>query len=183
MLQNWVAALETRVSKRDPMAPCSQAQPICRYTKKVSATDLHACRRRLLGGWNDMRLRLVWTGARLRDKMVYHSHADLLAHLRRTGVLRTKRVEEAMASVDRALFVPGGLPAYAVGPLQRVQTVMENVLVYSRSSNEACTLLTRRCYKGEVPSFGTQRCRIGCYQPSRRLRVAFGEGACSSFCP
>jgi hypothetical protein len=96
------------------MLSSSQAQGVQRYTNIVSGRGFSYCRRNFFTRWNELRLRLGWTGARSYTDTMYHSHTDLLAHLRRTGVLKTKRVEEAMASVDRALFVPQGLAPYAV---------------------------------------------------------------------
>jgi protein-L-isoaspartate(D-aspartate) O-methyltransferase len=40
------------------------------------------------------------------------SNASMVAYLRENGYIKSKRVEEAMLAVDRALFTPAGMPPY-----------------------------------------------------------------------
>ena len=42
----------------------------------------------------------------------------MVEHLQRYGVIQSKKVAEIMETVDRALFVPEGSPAYEDSPMQ-----------------------------------------------------------------
>ena len=44
------------------------------------------------------------------------SNSEMVRELRRTGYITSKKVEEAMLAVDRALFMPEGTPAYEDRP-------------------------------------------------------------------
>lgn len=42
----------------------------------------------------------------------------MVEHLQRYGVIQSKKVAEVMETIDRALFVPDGSPAYEDSPMQ-----------------------------------------------------------------
>lgn len=42
----------------------------------------------------------------------------MVEHLQGYGVLRSKKVAEVMETIDRAVFVPEGTPAYVDSPMQ-----------------------------------------------------------------
>ncbi|CAM8932252.1 unnamed protein product [Rhodiola kirilowii] len=45
------------------------------------------------------------------------SNKALIDYLRSNGVIKSKKVAQVMESIDRALFVPSGTPAYVDSPM------------------------------------------------------------------
>ncbi|KAL8128497.1 hypothetical protein V2J09_017652 [Rumex salicifolius] len=66
----------------------------------------------------------LYTGNSLLSRMERFLHGSsitrnksLVEHLKRYGIIKSKRVSEVMESIDRAVFVPQGAPAYEDSPL------------------------------------------------------------------
>ncbi|KAL6559350.1 Protein-L-isoaspartate O-methyltransferase 2 [Orobanche gracilis] len=53
-----------------------------------------------------------WNGSCIRK------NKEMLENLQRYGVMDSKKVEEVMETIDRALFVPDGTPPYVDSPMQ-----------------------------------------------------------------
>ncbi|XP_073299525.1 protein-L-isoaspartate O-methyltransferase 1-like isoform X1 [Primulina huaijiensis] len=54
----------------------------------------------------------IWTGSCI------NKNNEMLDHLQRYGVIKSKKTAEVMKSIDRALFVPEGTPPYVDSPVQ-----------------------------------------------------------------
>ncbi|KAL8529895.1 hypothetical protein ACS0TY_007093 [Phlomoides rotata] len=58
------------------------------------------------------RMERFWTGSGI------NRNKEMVEHLQGYGVLRSKKVAEVMETIDRAVFVPEGTPAYVDSPMQ-----------------------------------------------------------------